>query len=197
MKVVYCDTPRSQNIKYVIHSTVHFIIMSRFLNIVAGFISLAFFGVQCYILHLARIFFSGDEPMSSIEFSFMACMCVMIPLLMCTGIVMIFHEIKENESACCCAPVGLFLSMFVMSALAVNGKYLVFEGIPYTVALINLVSTAVLLCMIALCVSFTLVILCCAPLFVCCCAPCCTPILQMFATKISNDDSSLPEATPV
>lgn len=108
--------------------------MSRFINIVAGFMSLTFFGVQCYNLHLARIFFSKDEPSSSIEFSFMACMCAMIPLSMCTGIVSAFHEIKKNESACYCAPVGLFLSTFVLSALAVNGKYLVFEGIPYTVA---------------------------------------------------------------
>jgi hypothetical protein len=176
--------------------------MSRFINIVAGFISLAFFGVQCYNLHLARIFFSKDEPSSSIEFSFMACMCAMIPLLMCAGIVATFHEIKQNESAFYCAPFGLFLSTFVMSALAVNGKYLVFEGIPYTVALINLVSTAVLLCIIASCVIFNLLIFCCAPLFVCCCAPCCTPIIQMFATKIdndevTNDESSLPVAPPV
>lgn len=167
--------------------------MSRFINIVAGFISLAFFGVQCYNLHLARIFFSKDEPSSSIEFSFMACMCAMIPLLMCAGIVATFHEIKQNESAFYCAPFGLFLSTFVMSALAVNGKYLVFEGIPYTVALINLVSTAVLLCII---VILPLLIFCCAPLFVCCCAPCCTPILQMFATKIDNDEVTNDESSP-
>jgi hypothetical protein len=86
--------------------------------------------------------------------------------------------------------------MFVMSALAVNGKYLLFEGIPYKVALINLVSTAVLLCILALLVILTLVIFCCAPLFVCCCAPCCEPILKLLATKIASDEVANDESSP-
>jgi hypothetical protein len=122
----------------------------------------------------------------------------MISLVMLTAIIVVFYtDEKEKESTCYCVPIGFSVAMFVMSALAINGKYLVFDGIPYTVALLNLVSIAVLLCLIVIFVIIASLMCCCVSLFVCCCPPTCTPFLKLIAFwggKVSNDDQEAPVA---
>ena len=114
---------------------------------------------DAYISYLAKQYFSGDSYGSNLEFGFVISMCIIIFLKFVNSVYTIREIIfKEGVIRVTYVTRGIILlvvAISIVSTIVCDGRYLIFTGIPRTIACFTFMVSAGIIVVLIIILIFT------------------------------------------
>jgi hypothetical protein len=136
--------------------------MSRFTAFAIIMFLIVWIPILCsdaYISYLAKQYFSGDSYGSNLEFGFVISMCIIIFLKFVNSVYTIREIIfKEGVIRVTYVTRGIILlvvAISIVSTIVCDGRYLIFTGIPRTIACFTFMVSAGIIVVLIIILIFT------------------------------------------